>query len=326
MLLLLALGSPVQAQGTLTRVRSSPWSGFDHFTVPRADGSNIDLYLAEIKNKRVPTIVLFGGSKALPVVMLRNDRVASSLLFFEHLNPGDGVNIVVVEKRGLKPFSAAPESREQAKEAERAAFEGGLYRKETRVDDGVAVVKALLGDDRFTDLHLAGHSEGADVVTGIARHLGGQGIRSLGLIAGAGPTRFFEAAQRAREESGAQGALEVFEREIQLTGSSPPQDTAALHESSYSLRSSPLDDVRGLNIPLFVAAGDKDEKVPVAAADLFVSELLRQPSQPIHYCMLPGLDHSFLDPAGRDRSRELWLRYLRWVKEGPGGRKVELGP
>lgn len=165
------------------------------------------------------------------------------------------------------------------------------------------------------------------MVTGIARTLGGKGLRSLALMSGAGPTRFFETAQRARAESGSEGAQGVFEREIRLTSAAPPQDLEAAHETSYALRSSPLDDVRGLDLPLFVAAGDKDEKVPVAAADVFVSELLRQPGQPLHYLLLSGLDHSFVDANGRDRSGELWARYLAWVKSGPPReRTVELGP
>jgi len=315
------------AESPLVKVGPTAWSGFNHYTVARADSSTIDVYLAEAEAKTAcPTVVLFGGSKALPVVMLRGTRTVSTLMFFEHLSRRDGVNIVVVEKRGLRPFSPAPRDREEAGVWERAAFEQGLYLKQTRVDDGVAVARALLADSRFRDLHLVGHSEGADIITAVARQLGREHVRSLALMAGAGPTRFFEATQQARAQSGSAGAKVVFDKEIRITATSQSPRLEDLHEASYAISSTPLDDVRGLHIPLFVASGDRDQKVPVAASDVFVAELLRDPAQPLHYLLLPGLDHSFLDPQGRDHSGRLWASYLEWVKAGPlPARSVKLG-
>jgi len=313
------------AEPVLTHVARTAWEPFHHYTVPRADGSMIDLFISTAK-KPAPTIVVFGGSKCLPVVMLKKDRTVSALMFFADLaGQSDRVNIVAVEKQGLKSFGPPPGSKEEADRMMRSAFEKGLFLKETRVNDGVLVVKALLASDTFKDIHLVGHSEGGDVVSGICRALAGRGIRSAALMAGAGPTRFFETSCQARSEKGAIGVKSVLDQAIFLSVPGNAKAPEELQAVTYSLRSSPLDDLKGLNVPLFIAHGDADIKTPVAAADVFAAEMFRLPDQPLTYLMLPGLDHGFVDQKGKDRSGEFLDYYVNWVLGGKYGRSVVIG-
>lgn len=310
----------------LTHVAPTAWEPFHHYTVPRTDGSKIDLFIAAAKKKPAPTIVVFGGSKCLPVVMLKKNRTVSALMFFGDLAGQSGrVNIVVVEKRGLKSFGPPPESQEKADQMMKSAFEKGLYLKETRVNDGIAVVEALLASDSFKDIHLVGHSEGGDVVSGICRAVAGRGIKSAALMAGAGPTRFFETSVQARSEKGAAGVKSVLDREIFLSVPGNARTPEDLQQVTYAIVSSPLDDLKGLNVPLFIAHGDADVKTPAAAADVFAAEMFRVPSQPLTYLMLPGLDHGFVDPKGEDRSGELLDYYVNWVLSGKYGRSIIIG-
>jgi hypothetical protein len=295
--------------------------------VPRADGTAIDVYIASaVDAENAPTVVFFGGSKCLPVAMLGKNRTVSALMFFEHLsNHASKANVVVVEKRGLKSFGPPPASKDEAKKMMDEAFVGGLlYLKDTRVDDGVAVVRALLAEKAFRRVHLAGHSEGGDVITGVAKALKGKGVLSVGLMAGAGPTRFFETGQLARKDGGAAGIKAVFDQEIALAAN-PSGGPDEMQSVTYALRSSPLDDLRGLKVPVFMAHGDEDEKAPVSAADAFAAELFRDPGQPLTYLMLPGLDHSFTDKAGKDHSGDLLEYYLAWVLRGGYPRVVITG-
>lgn len=310
----------------LTHVAPTAWEPFHHYTVPRTDGSKIDLFIAAAKKKPAPTIVVFGGSKCLPVVMLKKDRTVSALMFFGDLAGQSGrVNIVAVEKRGLKSFGPPPNSKEEADQIMKSEFERGLFLKETRVNDGIAVVEALLASDSFKDIHLVGHSEGGDVVSGICRARAGRGIKSAALMAGAGPTRFFETSVQARSEKGAAGVKSVLDREIFLSVPGNAKTPEELQQYTYAIASSPLDDLKGINVPLFIAHGDADIKTPVAAADVFAAEMFRVPSQPLTYLMLPGLDHGFVDPKGEDRSGELLDCYVNWVLSGKYGRSIIIG-
>jgi len=309
----------------LTYVSPTAWEPFHHYTVARTDGSAIDLFIATAK-KPAPTIVVFGGSKCLPVVMMKQDRTVSALMFFADLaGQSDRINIVVVEKRGLKPFGPPPETGEEAELMMKTAFEKGLFLKETRVNDGVAVVEALLASDSFKEIHLVGHSEGADVVSGICRAREGVGIRSAALMAGAGPTRFFEQSCQARSEKGANGVKAVLDELIFLSVPGNATTPENLQAMTYAIVSSPLDDMKGLQIPVFIAHGDADAKTPVAAADVFAAEMLRLPKQPLTYLMLPGLDHGFVDQNGADRSGELLNYYVDWVLSGTFDRSIKIG-
>ncbi|MCA8922914.1 MAG: prolyl oligopeptidase family serine peptidase [Planctomycetes bacterium] len=310
----------------LQRVGATPWKPFEHYTVARTDGSTIDLYVAKAPTP-APTVVVFGGSKCLPVVMLAEQRTVSALMFFEHLaQESRRVNVVVVEKRGLKSFGPPPESEAQALAWMQSAFEKErLYLKETRVQDGVAVVQALRLDEAFRNVHLLGHSEGADVVSGVCKALEGEGVASAALMAGAGPTRFFESAQKGRRDAGSEGAKAVFDQALRLAAAGTATELEDLQAVSYGMTSSPLDDLRGLKFPVFVAHGDRDQKVPIAAADVFVAELLRDPARQLHYLMLPGTNHGFRDSTDQDRSGDLLAYYVDWVLAGSSGRSVRVG-
>ncbi|GEM_PF-4048670 len=309
----------------LRMIGKTPWVPFSHYTLARADHSEIDLFIARA-TRPAPTIVVFGGSKCLPVVMLRQERTVSALMFFADLaKQQDRVNVVVVEKRGLKSFGPPPESQEMAERMMQDAFSSGLYLKATRVNDGVAVVQALLADGSFQGIHLVGHSEGADIVSGICRRIAGRGIKSVALMAGAGPTRFFEASCRGRQETGALGVKTILDQEIFLSTTGNAKTPEQLQSVTYGLTSSPLDDLRGLNIPLFVAHGDADTKVPIAAADLFAAEMFRYQNQPLTYLMLPGLDHGFVDQKETDHSGAVLDYYVTWMLSGASGRSTKIG-
>ena len=322
--------SPVSAIAPcgLSYVAPTPWKPFEQWAVPRPDGTIIDVYIARARNTvgTCPTVVFFHGSKCLPVIMLGEKRLVTPLgPFLDCLTKeSTRVNVVLVEKRGLKAFGPPPASRDELHKMMNDAFVNGkLYLKQTRVNDGVAVVKALLLNNALREVHLVGHSEGGDVATGVASALKGQGIKSVGLLAAAAPTRFFESGQIARQENGVEGIKQVFEREITLSKTAGSADTPeALQAVTYGLHGSPLDDVRRLKIPLFMAHGDADEKVPVCAADLFAAELFRDPAQPLVYLMLPGLDHAFTDKTGTDYGGETLSFYLDWVCRGEYPRAV----
>lgn len=305
---------------------ATPWPPFERATVARKDGTAIDVYLIARADKPRPTLVVLPGSHCVPLFMMQGDRRVSPLMFQAELpKASERMNIVLVERPGLKSFGPPPRDRNEIYRC--TETKGGLT-KASRVEDVVRVLEALRATPWTSTIHVIGHSQGADVAAGVARAVRGQGIASVGLMAGAGITRFFEEITLARTKEGSDGAARVVREMIAVTGPKPPAEyggTAVIREISYSVDSTPADDLRGLRVPLFVAAGDRDDHVPAAGADAFVAELLRDPEQDIHYLLLPGLDHGFYDEKGADRSGAVLSAYLDWALKGGRGRTVAVG-
>jgi hypothetical protein len=106
----------------------------------------------------------------------------------------------------------------------------------------------------------------------------------------------------------------VFDELLQLTSPAPPAAYRGFpveRYQSYAIRSTMLDDLRPLRVPIFVAQGTRDRNTPVAGADLLAVELLRSdPQRAVRYLILPGLDHGFCDGAGSDHQGEVLHAFL----------------
>lgn len=307
----------------------TPWAPYEHATLQRADRSSIDIYLIRADAKDRPTLVVLQGSHCLPLFLMSDKRRVSPMMFQAELEDvSKRFNVVVIERRGLKSFGPPPASEEEAKRLAKCTERHGGVTKASRVDDVTAVVKALAKAPWSGPIHLVGHSEGADVATGVARALKGKGIETLGLMSGAGNTRFYEYLAMARAEAGAPGAAQVITEQIEITGANPPVEyrgAAAARDLTYAIESSPLDDVKGLRVPIFVASGDRDKNSSIAGADVFVTELLRDKKQRLHYLMLPGLDHGYVTADGKDQSGAVLRAYLNWALGKTDARSVAVG-
>lgn len=81
---------------------------------------------------------------------------------------------------------------------------------------------------------------------------------------------------------------------------------------SFWIESTPLDDVRNSDVPLFVAHGSRDGSL--LPSDLFVMESLRQkPDRPVRYVVVQDGDHAFGTSGARSRVKELFDDFLAWA-------------
>jgi pimeloyl-ACP methyl ester carboxylesterase len=198
-----------------------------------------------------------------------------------------------------------------------AATDGGQGRRGARAEQ-----KAL-----HRGFGLLGHSEGADVAAGAARALGTR-IAGVGLLSGAGATRFFDDTTLARRRGDLPGVKSALDDLIALTGSAPPAEyagAASVREISYAIDSTPLEDTRAVNTPVFVAGGTSDDKAPIESADLFVAELLRDPTRAVRYAILPELDHALRDSKGGEHVGEVVHAFVDWMFAPSKPRLVTIG-
>jgi dipeptidyl aminopeptidase/acylaminoacyl peptidase len=82
---------------------------------------------------------------------------------------------------------------------------------------------------------------------------------------------------------------------------------------------------RGGACRFFVAGGTRDEKSPIESAGVFVLEMLRDRRRALRYLILPDLDHSYVDGAGREHTADVLGAFLDWALAPRKDRSVLLG-
>jgi dienelactone hydrolase len=283
--------------------------------VERADGPAIDVYVARDDVPK-PLLVFVQGSKCLPLFMVSPGRLVTTALPPDDVKAEmSRVHFAFVERRGLESFGPPPATAEEMHERARCTETHGGVSKTERVDDVAAAIRALAPQPWVSSVSVVGHSEGADVAAGVGRAVGDELLEGVGLLAGAGITRFFDATVEARGRGDA-AVKRVFDDLLWITGPSAEGDYAGAsitRQLTYAVDSTPLDDLRGLPLPVFVAAGSRDDKSPPESADAFVTELLRERERRVKYVILPDLDHGFTASDGSEHAREVLASVVDWV-------------
>ena len=233
------------------------------------------------------------------------------------------VYFAAVERRGITSFGDRPKERPQCTD------DFGAVTKTDRVRDLADAISALRKQPWAGKVYIVGHSEGVDVAAGVARLLGDDAVAGLALLSGGGPTQFFDFVMEARHNKDDKRVQATFDDMISVTG---PQAEGKLNGlpikrwKTFALDSTPLDDLRGLRLPVFVAQGTLDVKSYVEGADLLVLELLRNATRPVRYLMLPDSDHDFMSADGKvDQSGRVVKDFLRWVTGSKPERSVQMG-
>jgi fermentation-respiration switch protein FrsA (DUF1100 family) len=300
------------AEPTASKVSETEWSPWERWRVSRADAPPLDVYLAHDAVKR-PLVIMVQGSDCSPLFQIREQggkkRYRTSLIFADMAkSKGQAEHLAGVERRGLESFAV---------EASTVCAPGhGGISKEERVRDTADAAIALSKLPWAGPILLAGHSEGADVVSGTARALAGKvDVAGVGFFSGGGPSQFFDEVVAARRAGDAKAAQRSFEDLLNITSRSPMEGYRGWPTErwiSYAVDSSALDDLRRTNAPVFIAQGGRDENSPIESADLLAVELLRDRRRLVKYVILPGADHNLVDSDGADRSDEVFVEFVRW--------------
>jgi pimeloyl-ACP methyl ester carboxylesterase len=172
---------------------------------------------------------------------------------------------------------------------------------------------------------VVGHSEGADVAAGVGRAMADK-LPGVALLSGAGITRFFDQVVQARVQTD-EDVKQVFDDLIWITGPDASGDykgASITRQLTYAVDSTPLDDLSRVKVPVFVATGTSDDKVPVLTTDAFVTELLRNRERQVTYAILPKLDHQFATADGTSHFHDVLKLVVDWAIAGASGRTVRI--
>jgi pimeloyl-ACP methyl ester carboxylesterase len=307
---------------------------YEKWQVTRPNDPPLDVYIARKDGARRPLVVFAQGSHCLPLFMLGERagrrREVSTFLFHAMLAGELGrADFAVVERRGLTSFGPPPPSEEAARDAAHCTREHGGVSKNERVADLADVVRAMSTQPWVERIVVVGHSEGAYVASGVISAIGDRVVTAVGLLSGAGPTQFYDFVVPARRNHDDAGVQQVLDEEIWLTGPNARGEYRGAdieRQLSYGIASTSVDDLRASRIPIFVAAGTRDDNSPIEAADVFVTEMLRAGDRSVHYLLLPGLDHGYRDEAGNEHGAEVLRAFLDWALASHHDRSVAIGP
>lgn len=309
---------------SLTPVHRAPdgqWSAYRIGTAP----AGTDVFLLHDARPK-PVVVLLQGSGCLPAFTIDSDGTyRTTSLFQDAIGPAlPSVHFAVVEKRGVSPvrFSAGMSQAQQVALFERAGTDCSTTfydnaTKPARVADVVTALAAIAKEPWASAFILLGHSEGTHVATGVLKSDPPVPIVAAGVFASAGPTPYWGGTYA---KSGADARADFARNLDRLREAQRAPDGAmvdglpARRYKTFWIESTPMDDVRDSDVPLFVAQGSRDGTL--LPADLFVMEAVRRkPDRPVRYVVLQDGDHAFAQPGGRSRVVELLNDFLKWAMD-----------
>ncbi len=294
---------------------------------PERSGASaqVDLYLSRDDEKR-PLVLLLHGSGCEPLFHFSANGgrrgLRSALLHFPlMMEQPRRAHFLAVEKRGVRSFTS-----ENATCS--AEWETDGAKKGSRVEDAVDAIEALSREPWVSSVLVVGHSEGAQVAAGVAGVLDTK-LQAVALLGGASAGQLYDFVAQARREAGPEAVDRAFADIARFAqGPLPEGQFLGLPEvrwRSFAWESTPLEDLRGSRLPVFVGHGEADRASALASADLFVAELLRQRGpHPLRYEVYPGHDHVF-SPAGGggpNQTKRVFDRFFAWATSAPGDVQV----
>lgn len=294
------------------------WSAYE----TQGHGRTIAVYAAHDRQPK-PVVFLLQGSGCAPIfTVTANGRFETTSLFQDVVAlESSRVHFAIVEKPGVAPvrFTAGMTHDQMVQAFERAGkectpafFENAT--RSVRVTDVLDAIAAVSSQPWARGIVLAGHSEGTLVATGVLHRAAKGTVAGAGLFASAGPVQFWS-GHVASGVPTRESFQSRFDR-MRMLQNAPDdfmyQGLPARRYKTFWLESTPIEDVRDSDVPLFVVQGTRDGTV--MASDLFAMEAIRQkPNRPIRYVVVEGGDHAFGLPDGSSRVTALFADLLDWM-------------
>ena len=291
----------------------------------RPDGSRLKIYLGNFDSSldaRKPLLVYVEGSGAQShFTKLDDQRIAYGVVGLLANRFGKSHHVVCSEKRGV-PFGFS---------GQRGAGEGGSdeYNRHAtlsdRIDDVRLMLDSLLSQDHVdaSRVILLGHSEGADVVAGVAAV--DPRVTHVAFLSGGGAAQFFDFFVQQRKTLAAQGAtaeeveaaISELEQQIRDILADPDSEKKFFAGHAYKRWSSFATVPAAANLArsgarLFLAHGTADQSVPIESFDYLTVELLRSGRTDAVIRRYPDRDHSFI-PVGAEPSSDPFLEVVQEV-------------
>jgi hypothetical protein len=305
----------------LRAVHEVPGPAWSLYETP-GHGRTVQVFVSHDREPK-PVVFLLQGSGCVPAFTAEADGRFDPTNLFQDVLPRESsrVHFAIVEKPGVATlrFTTGMTHQQKVQAFERAGRECAPAffdnaTKPVRVTDVLDAIAAVSAQPWARGIILAGHSEGTHVATGVVRHAAKGTVAAAGLFASAGPVQFWSgsvSSAGANRES----FQSAFDR-MRMLQSAPDdfmyQGLPARRYKTFWLESTPIEDVRDSDVPLFVAQGSRDGTL--MPSDLFAMEAIRQqPNRPLRYVVVEGGDHAFSLPDGASRLTVLFGDFLDWA-------------
>ena len=315
---------PGSARSVLRPLREAPGPAWSHYETD-GHGRTVQVFVAHDRVPK-PVVFLLQGSGCSPAFTAEADgRLDPTSLFQDAVaRESSRVHFVMVEKPGVATvrFTAGMTHAQKVGAFERAGRQCSPEffanaTKPVRVTDVLDAIAAVAAQPWARGIILAGHSEGTHVATGVLRRAAKGTVAAAGLFASAGPLPFWSGSLSSggANREAFQAAFDRLRMLQQAPDDFMYQGLPARRYKTFWIESTPIDDVRDSDVPLFVAQGSRDGTL--MASDLFALEAVRQqPNRPIRYVVVEGGGHAFDLPDGTSRVDRLFTDFLDWTLDG----------
>lgn len=259
------------------------------------------------------------GSGCIPLFTIDGDGTFHGTSIFDDLTAARSArfHFALVEKQGVAALQFTPGmTHEQKLEAFRRVEHGNCsatyFKNETkhvRVEDVASLIRVLAGQTWAQKVLLVGHSEGTRVAAGVVRQDRSQALTAAGLLSSATVGDF---AANGADRDAFRKAFETIQMLQRADDDQMYEGHAARRWKSYTLDTTPLDDIRDSTLPLYIAHGGRERSI--LGADVFALEALRQqPGRPLRYVVVQDGDHAFASSDGHGHMAQVLDDFLGWA-------------
>lgn len=276
---------------------------YEEWTVGRPDQSYLHYYVRAPRGKRAdaPVVLFEVGSGCNSQFFIRKGELRNTLFgLLAELAP-EAV-VAAPEKRGVAFGHYTGNGQDSDCSPEYTSYATW----EQRVHDGELTLDALRAQGYTSKrVLLVGHSEGADVVAGIAGER--PDVTHVAFLAGGGPTQMFDFAMLERRDGGnpkdVERRVEQLQEDYKAILADPQSTTRkyqghAFRRWSGFLLHPPVEGLAKSHAKLFLAQGSGDTHVPIESFDYTVMELLRRRHPDMTVRRYPGAGHGFEGKGG----------------------------
>lgn len=302
---------------SLTLVRRLPGSPWVHYNV-EGPARQVNAFLVHDERPK-PVIVMVQGSGCVPLFTIDGDGVFSGTSIFEDFVAArsERFHFAMLEKQGVAPLQFTLGMKHEEKlalfrQVERGGCSAAYFENETkrvRVEDVAALIRALRGQPWVQQILLVGHSEGTRVVAGVIRQDFTRTLSAAGFLSSATVGDF---TRDSEDRDAFRKAFETMQMLQRSDDNEMYEGHAVRRWKSYTLDSTPLEDIRESTLPLFIAYGGREKNI--LGADAFSLEALRQqPERPLRYVIVHDGDHGFSTPDGRAHMDRVLDDFITWA-------------